>query len=166
MVAAIPSQAPADTAGEGVETWRLRPTGAPHGQGKVQTTNRKGGESHSGTKIRRDVSPVRVRVPPPAIPSISWGFQTKPLIASPQRQQGRSLAGAAGWHGPDMAHPKPAGSLLAVCGFWMRQRECCRVDVASWHELTGLAEKILRKSRKITESTLLITPLARVVSKL
>src|SRR5262249_14178481 len=54
-------------AGEGVETWRLRPTGDTHGQGKVQTTNRKGGESHSGTKIRRDASPVRVRVPPPAI---------------------------------------------------------------------------------------------------
>src|SRR5262249_16991946 len=52
---------------EGVETWRLRPTAGRHGQGKVQTTNRTGGESHSGTKIRRGVSPVRVRVPPPAL---------------------------------------------------------------------------------------------------
>ena len=53
--------------GEGVETWRLRPTAVRHGQGKVQTTNRTGGESRSGTKIRRGESPVRVRVPPPAL---------------------------------------------------------------------------------------------------
>jgi hypothetical protein len=53
---------------EGVETWRLRPTADTHGQGKVQTTNRKGSESYRGMKIRWWVTTVRVRVPPPALP--------------------------------------------------------------------------------------------------
>jgi hypothetical protein len=38
-----------------------------HGQEKVQATNRKGSESYRSMKIRWGVSPVRVRVPPPAL---------------------------------------------------------------------------------------------------
>ena len=52
---------------EGVETLRLRPNADIHGQEKVQATNRKGGESHRSKKIRWGESPVRVRVPPPAL---------------------------------------------------------------------------------------------------
>ena len=63
---------------EGVETLRLRPKADIHGQEKVQATNRKGGESHRSKKIRWGESPVRVRVPPPAV---SYFFALLPVAA-------------------------------------------------------------------------------------
>ena len=45
---AIPSQASQD---EGVETRRGAPKTVKYGEGIVQTTNRKGSENYSGTKI-------------------------------------------------------------------------------------------------------------------
>ena len=90
-VVAIPSQASSCSAlmswppprskrqeEEGVETLRLRPKADIHGQEKVQATNRKGGESHRSKKIRWGESPVRVRVPPPAV---SYFFALLPVAA-------------------------------------------------------------------------------------
>jgi hypothetical protein len=65
--AALPSGGRQGREKEGVETWRPGPKEKLQGQGKVQATNRKGSESYRSKKIRWGVSPVRVRVPPPAV---------------------------------------------------------------------------------------------------